>query len=277
MGLINNLLSIHMDSAIVNNPSDFTLKQLSEYFQYPINEAAEKLGICATVLKKICRKNGVSRWPHRKIKSIDTMIDSVKEVMDTHPESVSSLGIDLDELYKKRQYLLDNPNVSYKSVVSKYCINAFNAKVQKVLTQNSPNNTLPVTSNVQSFKNVNIQQPSINVQPSLSFRPTKEIVKKAPRSPVKHTTKLPHISSFVNDVPKMPRLSDSVNNLESEAIVTLTAMNECRPLYENSKEFKEMVQDICSSMAYSRISSPPKREIIPFYSSLRASTEQLVN
>merc|ERR1711982_175329 len=74
--------------------------------------------------------------------------------------------------------------------------------------------------------------------PSLSFRPTKEIVKKAPRSPVKHTTKLPHISSFVNDVPKMPRLSDSVNNLESEAIVTLTAMNECRPLYENSKKFK---------------------------------------
>ena len=44
-----------------------TRDQLREYFHLPINEVAKRLGVCATVLKKICRKNGVPRWPHRKV------------------------------------------------------------------------------------------------------------------------------------------------------------------------------------------------------------------
>jgi hypothetical protein len=44
-----------------------TREELAKYFHLPIAEAAKELGVCATVLKKICRKNGISRWPHRKV------------------------------------------------------------------------------------------------------------------------------------------------------------------------------------------------------------------
>jgi len=46
-------------------------EELAPYFHLPINQVSKELGICATVLKKICRKNGIPRWPHRKIKSLD--------------------------------------------------------------------------------------------------------------------------------------------------------------------------------------------------------------
>jgi len=48
---------------------------LAAQFNVPITEASKNLGICATVLKKICRKYGIQRWPHRKIKSLERMIE----------------------------------------------------------------------------------------------------------------------------------------------------------------------------------------------------------
>jgi hypothetical protein len=35
---------------------ELTLEELSQYFSFPISEAAKQIGVCATVLKKICRK-----------------------------------------------------------------------------------------------------------------------------------------------------------------------------------------------------------------------------
>ncbi|KAK8954969.1 Protein RKD5 [Platanthera zijinensis] len=53
------------------------IKDLSNYFHLPISEAAKELRICSTALKKICRKHGMPRWPHRKIKSIDRRISNL--------------------------------------------------------------------------------------------------------------------------------------------------------------------------------------------------------
>ncbi|XP_024518632.1 protein NLP1 isoform X2 [Selaginella moellendorffii] len=43
------------------------MSDLAQHFHLPINAAAKELGICPTVLKKICRRNGMRRWPHRKV------------------------------------------------------------------------------------------------------------------------------------------------------------------------------------------------------------------
>jgi len=43
------------------------MTDLAQHFHLPINAAAKELGICPTVLKKICRRNGMRRWPHRKV------------------------------------------------------------------------------------------------------------------------------------------------------------------------------------------------------------------
>ncbi|XP_061336995.1 uncharacterized protein LOC133284058 [Gastrolobium bilobum] len=46
------------------------LSDVSDYFHLPIDEAARQLNLSTTVVKKICRKAGLARWPHRKIKSV---------------------------------------------------------------------------------------------------------------------------------------------------------------------------------------------------------------
>uniref|UniRef100_A0A7I4CLI9 RWP-RK domain-containing protein n=1 Tax=Physcomitrium patens TaxID=3218 RepID=A0A7I4CLI9_PHYPA len=53
----------------------------AQHFHLPINAAAKELGICPTVLKKICRRNGMRRWPHRKIKSIERIIATLEQTI----------------------------------------------------------------------------------------------------------------------------------------------------------------------------------------------------
>ncbi|CAA6662760.1 unnamed protein product [Spirodela intermedia] len=43
-----------------------TYTDISQYFHLPATEAAQKLRICSTALKKVSRKFNLNRWPHRK-------------------------------------------------------------------------------------------------------------------------------------------------------------------------------------------------------------------
>ncbi|XP_010550265.1 PREDICTED: uncharacterized protein LOC104821164 [Tarenaya hassleriana] len=43
-----------------------TLKDIGKYFHLPVEEAARIMKVCPTVVKKICRRGGLARWPHRK-------------------------------------------------------------------------------------------------------------------------------------------------------------------------------------------------------------------
>jgi hypothetical protein len=45
---------------------DITLMEISEYFDLPAQEAARRMGVGLTVLKRLCRKFGVERWPYRR-------------------------------------------------------------------------------------------------------------------------------------------------------------------------------------------------------------------
>ncbi|XP_060202780.1 protein RKD4 [Lycium barbarum] len=56
------------------------LDEIQRYFHVPITEAAKELRVGLTVLKKRCRELNIMRWPHRKLKSLQTLIHSVKEM-----------------------------------------------------------------------------------------------------------------------------------------------------------------------------------------------------
>jgi hypothetical protein len=53
-------------------------KELREHFNMPLNEVAKKFGMCTTALKKLCRKYGVMQWPHRKLRSLEKKIASLR-------------------------------------------------------------------------------------------------------------------------------------------------------------------------------------------------------
>ncbi|KAK7313718.1 hypothetical protein VNO77_38913 [Canavalia gladiata] len=53
-------------------------KTISKYFYMPITQAARELNVSLTLLKKRCRELGIPRWPHRKLMSLQTLINNVQ-------------------------------------------------------------------------------------------------------------------------------------------------------------------------------------------------------
>ncbi|KAM7499784.1 hypothetical protein LguiA_024198 [Lonicera macranthoides] len=56
------------------------MEEIQKYFHVPITKAAKELKVGLTVLKKRCRELNIMRWPHRKIKSLKSLIHNVKEL-----------------------------------------------------------------------------------------------------------------------------------------------------------------------------------------------------
>eukprot|EP00727_Mastigamoeba_balamuthi_P007569 m51a1_g3432 hypothetical protein (160) ;mRNA; r:628035-628665 len=90
--------------------SDIPFDTVRSFFHLPINEASRLLGVCPTILKKICRSNGVVRWPHRKFKCMDRMIE---EAASRLPDPRAAE--ELHELRMKRNDLFVNPAASVRA------------------------------------------------------------------------------------------------------------------------------------------------------------------
>jgi len=70
-------------SAVMATTRPIDLQELSTYFKMPEKAVAKHLGICLTSLKKICRAHGVTRWPYRKIKSLDKKLKKLEVAMSS--------------------------------------------------------------------------------------------------------------------------------------------------------------------------------------------------
>ncbi|CAN6275207.1 unnamed protein product [Urochloa humidicola] len=72
-----------------NHVHSITLVDIAQCFHLPIREASKSLKIGVSALKAKCRKYGIPRWPHRKIKSLDSLIRDLEYVLateDAHQE-----------------------------------------------------------------------------------------------------------------------------------------------------------------------------------------------
>ncbi|KAG9147386.1 hypothetical protein Leryth_027671 [Lithospermum erythrorhizon] len=76
--VLNNTREIKRQSGRHNKSNALELDEIKKCFHLPITKAAKKLNVGLTVLKKRCRELNVMRWPHRKIKSLESLIDNVK-------------------------------------------------------------------------------------------------------------------------------------------------------------------------------------------------------
>ena len=83
---------------------------LREFFHLPIAEASQKIGICVTVLKKICRQYGIIRWPYRKLHSIDKNMAALKEMNDDNED----IKREIIMLSKKRKRIMEHPEILSK-------------------------------------------------------------------------------------------------------------------------------------------------------------------
>uniref|UniRef100_A0A0E0DH82 RWP-RK domain-containing protein n=1 Tax=Oryza meridionalis TaxID=40149 RepID=A0A0E0DH82_9ORYZ len=62
--------------------ASITLVDIAQYFHLPIREASRTLKIGVSILKRKCRQYNIPRWPHRKIKSLDSLIQDLEYVIN---------------------------------------------------------------------------------------------------------------------------------------------------------------------------------------------------
>lgn len=67
--------------ALPNASRSITLPLLRPHFEKPLAKVAAMFGICMTLMKKICRKNGVARWPHRQLRGLRKSIWSIEKAL----------------------------------------------------------------------------------------------------------------------------------------------------------------------------------------------------
>lgn len=59
---------------------ELSLEKLQSVYEHPITSAAAQLNIGVTVLKKYCRWYSIDRWPYRKIRSVDKLIEQLDQL-----------------------------------------------------------------------------------------------------------------------------------------------------------------------------------------------------
>lgn len=91
--------------ALPNASKSITLDLLRPHFEKPLAEVAAMFGICMTLMKKICRKNGVPRWPHRQIRGLRKSIWSIEKALRCCESEAQKRSYN-DHLQKQRAKLL---------------------------------------------------------------------------------------------------------------------------------------------------------------------------
>ncbi|KAG6499478.1 hypothetical protein ZIOFF_039267 [Zingiber officinale] len=84
-------------------------EEIKNYFYMPITKAAKEMNVGLTVLKKRCRELGIARWPHRKMKSLKSLIHNVKELGKGMLEE--SIRSELESLEQHKRMIEDNPEM----------------------------------------------------------------------------------------------------------------------------------------------------------------------
>lgn len=103
---------------------NLSLNDIAPFFSLRSKEAAIKLDISETYLKKCMRKYGIKRWPRRKFISIEKIIEY------GNPDEKA------DAIHKK-ELLMSNPNINLRSLISKTRINRINSKIMQITTGRS--------------------------------------------------------------------------------------------------------------------------------------------
>ncbi|XP_019199919.1 PREDICTED: protein RKD1-like [Ipomoea nil] len=102
---------------------------ISKYFYMPITKAARELNVGLTLLKKRCRELGIRRWPHRKLKSLQTLIGNVQVLGKGEEEEKLREAVEL--LEKQKKEIEESPDMEMEDTTKKLRQACFKANYKK--------------------------------------------------------------------------------------------------------------------------------------------------
>ncbi|XP_062230025.1 protein RKD5-like [Phragmites australis] len=109
-----------------------TFELVSQYFYMPITQAARELNVGLTLLKKRCRELGIPRWPHRKMKSLQTLINNVQVLQEAGKATgEGQLRALVEMLQQEKQLLEQMPNVELEEKTKRLRQACFKASYKK--------------------------------------------------------------------------------------------------------------------------------------------------
>jgi len=141
--------------AMAATANALSLSVLAQYFHLPIKDVAKELGICMTILKRICRRNGITRWPHRKVVSIDRRISTLEaNIPNAEPCELDAFRQEIHRLREQRLNLARRPAAIAGKKISK------NSKRQKMPSkkQLEADDDLSTSSGMDEYVDVSKQQ-----------------------------------------------------------------------------------------------------------------------
>ncbi|KAI3756938.1 hypothetical protein L6452_04470 [Arctium lappa] len=109
------------------------LEEIEKHFGMPIIMAAKELNVGLTMLKKRCRELNNKRWPHRKLKSLKSLIQNVKEL---------GLKEEMEMLEEHKRMMEKEPEMELTQRTKKLrqaCFK-FNYKKKRLLIHQFPSN-----------------------------------------------------------------------------------------------------------------------------------------
>lgn len=66
------------------------------------------MDISVTTLKRLCRRHGVKRWPHRQINGINKALSDLEEQHEVAKgEEIASVADELRELHRRRDVIIE--------------------------------------------------------------------------------------------------------------------------------------------------------------------------
>ncbi|KAF1331444.1 Rwp-rk domain, partial [Globisporangium splendens] len=109
--ILKHLLPPIVPQHLSLNVKDITLNELRPHFNKPMAVVAKELGVCITLMKKICRRNGLVRWPHRRIRSLVNRITSLQVIAGNASDAEQKrFHSQIAALREELSAVIENPN-----------------------------------------------------------------------------------------------------------------------------------------------------------------------
>ncbi|CAM9775667.1 unnamed protein product [Chrysoparadoxa australica] len=111
-------MSLQVSSKNRSASKRITLEALEAQYNVPLIDVAKSFGLSITMLKKICRKFGIQRWPHRQIRSLNRAICQLRQKEATASAADSAeLARQIDKLDKKKRLVTKGASSGLQSTL----------------------------------------------------------------------------------------------------------------------------------------------------------------